>query len=89
MLKKIKQIIKDNNASINHIDCTLIGEKPKISKYTKKMRLNISETLNIDINSVSIKATTTEGLGFTGRKEGLACMCNATVKKIILKEDEI
>jgi 2-C-methyl-D-erythritol 4-phosphate cytidylyltransferase / 2-C-methyl-D-erythritol 2,4-cyclodiphosphate synthase len=89
MLKKINQIIKNNNASINHIDCTLIGEKPKISKYTKKMRLNISETLNLDINSVSIKATTTEGLGFTGRKEGLACMCNATVKKIILKENEI
>jgi 2-C-methyl-D-erythritol 4-phosphate cytidylyltransferase / 2-C-methyl-D-erythritol 2,4-cyclodiphosphate synthase len=89
MLKKINRIIKENKASINHIDCTLIGEKPKISKYTTKMRLNISETLNLDISSVSIKATTTEGLGFTGRKEGLACMCNATVKKIIFDEHEI
>jgi 2-C-methyl-D-erythritol 4-phosphate cytidylyltransferase/2-C-methyl-D-erythritol 2,4-cyclodiphosphate synthase len=87
MLQKIKNVIKEKNAIVNHIDCTLIGEKPKISKYTKKMRLNISKTLNIDINSVSIKATTTEGLGFTGRKEGLACMCNATVRKIILEKE--
>ena len=84
MLKKINKIIKENNASINHIDCTLIGEKPKISNYTTKMRLNISNTLNINLNSVSIKATTTEGLGFTGRKEGLACICNVTVSKKIL-----
>ena len=84
MLEKVGKLVNKKNASINHIDCTLVGEKPKISKYTTKMCLNISKALNISSNSVSIKATTTEGLGFTGRKEGLACYCNATVKKLLI-----
>ena len=86
LLKKIYKLIKERKAEITHIDCTLIGEKPKISKYTKKMISIISDILKININDISIKATTTENLGFTGRKEGLACMCNVTIK--VLKNNE-
>ena len=64
---------------INHIDATLIGERPKVSPFREKMRQRVAEILKIDISRVSIKATTTEKLGFCGREEGLADMATATV----------
>ena len=64
MKKKIKR-------DINNIDLTFIGEEPKFSKYQKKMRLNIARLLNLNINQVNIKATTTEKMGPLGNKEGL------------------
>ena len=68
-------------ASISHIDCTLVGESPKISKYTDKMCTKLAKTLKTQKENISIKATTTEGLGFTGRKEGISCFCVATIKQ--------
>ena len=56
---------------IKNIDLTFIGEEPKFSKYQKKMRLNIARLLNLNINQVNIKATTTEKMGPLGNKEGL------------------
>ena len=62
-----KKIIRD----IKNIDLTFIGEEPKFSKYQKKMKLNISKLLNLNLNQVNIKATTTEKMGPLGNKEGL------------------
>ena len=81
MLSKVQKLLNECKASISHIDCTLVGESPKISKYTDKMCSKLAKTLKIKKENISIKATTTEGLGFTGREEGISCYCVATIKK--------
>ncbi len=81
MLKKAQKLLTDARANISHIDCTLVGESPKIAKYTDKMRSKLAKTLKTEKENISIKATTTEGLGFTGRKEGISCYCVATIKQ--------
>ena len=81
MLSKVQKLLSDAKASISHIDCTLVGESPKISKYTDKMCIKLAKTLKTQKENISIKATTTEGLGFTGRKEGISCYCVATIKQ--------
>lgn len=69
LLKEVKKICK---ANICNIDASIICEKPKLSPYIDEMRKNIADALSIDISRVSIKATTEEGLGFTGSGEGIA-----------------
>ena len=81
MLSKAQKLLSDAKASISHIDCTLVGESPKIAKYTNKMRIKLAKTLKTQKENISIKATTTEGLGFTGRKEGISCYCVATIRQ--------
>ena len=81
MLSKVQKLLSESRASISHIDCTLVGESPKISKYTNKMCAKLAKTLKTQKQNISIKATTTEGLGFTGRKEGISCFCIATINQ--------
>ena len=81
MLSKVKKLLSDARANISHIDCTLVGESPKIAKYTDQMCNKLAKTLKTKKENISIKATTTEGLGFTGRKEGISCYCVATIKQ--------
>ncbi len=64
---------------ISHVDVTLICEKPKIKPYREAMRVRIAEILSLPTSRVSVKATTTEGLGFTGREEGIAAQAVATL----------
>ncbi|MBR1844536.1 MAG: 2-C-methyl-D-erythritol 2,4-cyclodiphosphate synthase [Lachnospiraceae bacterium] len=70
LLRTTKEMIKHSN--ICNIDATIICEKPKLRPYIDDMRKNIAEALDIDISRVSIKATTEEGLGFTGEGKGIA-----------------
>ena len=65
---------------INHVDLTIICERPKVGPHREAMRARIAEILKIEPARVSVKATTTEGLGFTGRREGIAAQAIATVK---------
>ena len=81
LLSKAQKLLSDAKASISHIDCTLVGESPKIAKYTDRMCIKLAKTLKTQKENISIKATTTEGLGFTGRKEGISCYCIATIKQ--------
>ncbi len=67
--------------TITHVDCTLICEEPKIGPHCAKMRDKLTELLNISRDRISVKATTTERLGFTGRGEGIACQATATLVK--------
>jgi 2-C-methyl-D-erythritol 4-phosphate cytidylyltransferase/2-C-methyl-D-erythritol 2,4-cyclodiphosphate synthase len=64
---------------IQHLDITIIGEQPKISPHREAMREAIAAMLHVPLNHVSVKATTTEKLGFTGREEGIACHAVATI----------
>ncbi len=80
LLKKVFEILNNMNGLIVHTDTNIICEKPIIKKYIPKMQLHISKILKLNIDSVSIKATTTEGLGYLGRKEGIAAQTITTIK---------
>ena len=72
LLNEVSLLLKNNNYSIINIDSTIIAQKPKLSSYIYNMRQNIADCLGIDITRVSVKATTEEGLGFTGAGLGIA-----------------
>jgi 2-C-methyl-D-erythritol 4-phosphate cytidylyltransferase/2-C-methyl-D-erythritol 2,4-cyclodiphosphate synthase len=78
-LEHAARLVRDAGGEIIHCDVTLICERPKVSPHRDAMRARIAEILAVDIDRVSVKATTTEGMGFTGRKEGLAAQAVATV----------
>ena len=73
-------LVRDKGGIIAHVDVTLICERPKIAPHRDAMRARIAEILGLDISRVSVKATTTEGLGFTGRREGPAAQAVATIR---------
>lgn len=75
LLKKVCELVKNNGYEIANIDSTVIAQSPKLSPYIDKMRENIATACNININQVSVKATTEEHLGFTGK--GLGISANA------------
>jgi 2-C-methyl-D-erythritol 2,4-cyclodiphosphate synthase len=77
LLKKVADLIRQQNAEISNIDSTLVLQKPKIATYIPLMREKIAEILNININQISIKATTSEKLGYEGREEGVSAMAVA------------
>ena len=72
LLKKVKEMLDENLFLVENIDATIIAQKPKLAPYIEKMRLNIAEVLQLDVSQVNVKATTEEGLGFTGAGEGIA-----------------
>ena len=72
LLKEVCRVLSDNSYKIVNIDSTLIAQKPKLKDYIYSMRENIASACNIDISAVSVKATTEEKLGFTGRLEGIS-----------------
>jgi len=80
LLEEVREKMEGMNFSIVNIDSILVMQKPKISKYIAGMKKNISGTLKIDESDINIKATTTEGLGFCGRGEGIAAKCVVLLK---------
>ena len=72
LLKEVKLLLDKTNYSIGNIDATIIAQRPKMAPHIQLMRENISKTLNIDLDQINIKATTEEGLGFTGSGEGIS-----------------
>lgn len=81
LLEQVNTLLKAQNFLIVNIDSTVILEEPKISKYIQNMKHNISSTLQCDVNLINIKATTEEGLGFTGIREGIAAHAVVLIKK--------
>jgi len=80
LLKRTSEKIREKGLSVVNIDSTVCLEKPKIAPYIYKMRSAISANLGIDIDAVSVKATTTEKLGFTGREEGIVAMASVLLE---------
>lgn len=83
LLNLVNQIINSKGYELGNLDCVLAMEKPKISPYVEQIRNRISKILNADVEQISIKATTTEKLGFVGRNEGVVSF--ATV--LLVKKD--
>ena len=65
---------------IGNIDATIVAERPKLAPYVQGMRSHLAEHLHLEIDQVSVKATTTDGLGFAGRREGIACYAVALLE---------
>ena len=75
LLKNVYNKITEKGFKIVNIDATIIAQKPKISSYIEQIRGTVAEILNTDIDNINVKATTEEGLGFTGELKGIACHC--------------
>ena len=80
-LRHAVALAADMGFTITHVDCTLICEHPKVGPHAAEMRRVMAELMGLDVDRVSVKATTSEQLGFTGRGEGIACMATATLVK--------
>ena len=72
LLEHVGQLLSDNNYFIGNIDATIIAQAPKFRPYIDQMNENIAKALNIELNQINVKATTEEGLGFTGAGEGIS-----------------
>ncbi len=81
LLEKTALLIRQHGYEINNIDCTICLEKPKIMSFVTKMKEQISKAAGINIDEISIKATTNEKLGFIGREEGVSAMAIALLIK--------
>lgn len=75
LLEKVGELLNSKNYKIGNIDATIIAQKPKMLPYIVDMKNNIANALNISIYLINIKATTEEGLGFTGNGEGISSQC--------------
>ena len=81
LLQKVISLVKKNNYQISNVDVTVLLEKPKLRNHIDLMRETLSNIMDINVTQISIKATTTEGLGFVGREEGVAAHCVCLIKK--------
>lgn len=74
LLKHVYGLVKEKGLSLQNADVTIIAQRPKLLGYIPKMRENVASALEVDIDAINIKATTTEKLGFEGRGEGISAM---------------
>lgn len=80
LLKKTMQLVRESGYELCNIDATVCAEAPKLNPHIDKMRQCLAECMNVDIGGISIKATTTEKLGFTGRREGISAYAVALIQ---------
>lgn len=81
LLAKTIELIKTKGYTLGNIDCTVCAEQPKLNPHIENMKLCMAKVMQADIDQISIKATTTEKLGFTGRKEGISAYAVALIEK--------
>ncbi|MFM7436991.1 MAG: 2-C-methyl-D-erythritol 2,4-cyclodiphosphate synthase, partial [Snowella sp.] len=72
LLKKVNQLVRESGWRIGNIDSVIVAERPKLKPHIQRMQAKLSEVLNIELDQVSVKATTNERLGPVGREEGIA-----------------
>ena len=83
LLKQVEKKLDENLYVIENIDCTIIAQRPKLRPYIEEMRRNLADTLGIEMGRVSVKATTEEGLGFTGAGEGIAAQAVCCLQSML------
>lgn len=88
LLVHVAGLLRENDYAIGNIDATIIAQKPKMAPHIPKMRENIAEALGIKISQLNIKATTEEGLGFTGQGEGISSQAICSLYRIGKLEEE-
>lgn len=81
LLRRVVEMVHERKYSISNVDVTIIAQAPKLLPYIEQMRNTLGSDLQIKADRISVKATTTEHLGFTGRKEGIAAMVTALIIK--------
>ena len=81
MLSSVLNKLQDDSYKIINIDLTYVGQVPKLITYREEIRHNLSKFMNIDIENISCKATTTDGLGFAGKLEGISCHCIVLIER--------
>ncbi len=81
LTRRVARVLEENGYAVSNVDATIIAQSPKLAPYIDRMRENIAAALNIPVTDVSVKATTEERLGFTGRKEGIAAQAAALIYK--------
>ena len=79
LLKHVGELLIKNGYTVGNIDSTIVAQRPKMAPHIPQMRQNIAEALGIDVDRVSVKATTTEHLGFEGREEGISAQAVALI----------
>ena len=82
ILSEVARIMTDKGFGIENIDCTVVCEEPKISPHAPGMEKKIADALGISPEAVNVKGTSTDGLGFTGRKEGIAALAFACLRAL-------
>ena len=81
LLQKVMKLVQEEKYQISNVDVTILLQKPKLRNYIDSMRDILSNIMEINTSQVSVKATTTEGLGFVGREEGVAAHCVCILKQ--------
>lgn len=79
LLREVKAVLDRNGFSVGNVDMTLVAQRPKIAPYLEQMRRNIAADLDLPVDAVSVKATTEEGLGFTGDGSGMSAYASALI----------
>lgn len=82
LLEFVHNLIDEKGYGIGNIDCTIIAQSPKMAPHISNMRENMAKALNTSIDNINVKATTEEGLGFTGAKEGIAAQSICLLVKV-------
>ena len=82
LLKRVRDKLAKNDWQVSNIDATIVAEQPKLGGFTGQMRLKLSQTLNIDVSQVSVKASTSAQLGFIGQGEGIEVQAIALIEGI-------
>ncbi|HEY8538322.1 MAG TPA: 2-C-methyl-D-erythritol 2,4-cyclodiphosphate synthase [Steroidobacteraceae bacterium] len=79
-LRHVRELLEQHSFAVINVDATVLADAPRLGKHRELMRANIAADLHLPIERVSVKATTSEGLGFVGRREGLACHAIALIE---------
>ena len=79
LMREVGELLRRTGYEIGNVDATIIAQRPKLAPYREAMEKNMAEALDVDENRISVKATTTEKMGFAGREEGIAAEAAALI----------